>query len=91
MIQPDKAQHALQLVDILLRRFQTDIGGRAAEFLLDLVQNKVPGPLPPLPWFTRGNRDDFDIEIREPAALRISGGAAASSAIESLDLSCHVM
>ena len=48
---PSKVKHYLSVADILVKRFPSDMGGRAVEFLLDICQNQNPGPLVPLPWF----------------------------------------
>ena len=60
-----KTQDYLALADILLRRFPTDLGGRAAQFLLELCRDKDPGEVPRLSWFTTGGVHD-QIDINKP-------------------------
>jgi hypothetical protein len=42
---PSKVKHSLSVADILVKRFPSDMGGRAVEFLLDICQNQNPGPV----------------------------------------------
>lgn len=62
-VKAQKAEHYLQLARIMVTRFPTDTSGRAAEFLVDLIRNRTPGPLHPLPWFEEpGNPDEIKIQ-----------------------------
>ena len=62
----DKKKKYLELAAILMKRFPSDVGGRAVRFLLDLVQNTDPGALPPIPFVaTPGARDLIEVTPRE--------------------------
>lgn len=62
----DKKKKYLELAAILMKRFPSDVGGRAVRFLLDLVQNTDPGALPPIPFVaTPGPRDLIEVTPRE--------------------------
>ena len=63
-----KASKYLQLCQVLLARFPSDTSGRAVEFLMGLVANQDPGPLPPLPWFTTAGTPDR-VQVDLPASL----------------------
>lgn len=55
-VQPAKVKQYLAIAELLLNRFPSDLGGRAVEFLVDLCQNRDPGPLVPLPWYSAAGR-----------------------------------
>ena len=57
-IMQSKVKQYLAVAEILVNRFPSDVGGRAVEFLLDLCQNRDPGPIVPLPWYERANPAD---------------------------------
>lgn len=64
----NKIKKYIDLANLLTRRFPTDSSGRAVDFLLELVTNQTPGPLPDLPWFTRATPAD-QIRIGLPSAI----------------------
>ena len=47
-----KAKKYMELAEVLLARFPSDTSGRAVNFLIDVVTNRDPGELPPLPFYT---------------------------------------
>lgn len=67
-VESGKAKKYLELAQIILQRFSSDTMGRAVEFLVDVVRNRDPGPLPPLPWYTTAGMADA-IQVGLPAAL----------------------
>ena len=68
-VEQAKAKKYLELCRLLLRRFPSDTMGRAVEFLLSLVENPIPGPLPPMPWFTTATPPD-NIQVAVPRVAR---------------------
>ena len=63
-----KAEGYLELARILVTRFGNDTNGRAAQFLVDLIQNRTPGPLPPLTWFETPGQPEV-IDMGHPGVL----------------------
>ena len=67
-IQPAKVKRYLEVAQVLINRFPSDTGGRAIEFLLDLVQNHEPGVPPELPWYINAGPRDV-IHVGLPASI----------------------
>ena len=67
-IQPAKVQRYLEVASVLISRFPSDTGGRAIEFLLDLVQNHEPGVAPKLLWYINAGPRDV-IHVGLPASI----------------------
>ena len=67
-IQPAKAKRYMEVSEVLINRFPSDTGGRAIEFLLDLVQNHEPGVPPELSWYINAGPRDV-IHVGLPANI----------------------
>lgn len=50
-VDADKAKKYLELANMMLARFPSDLSGRAVSFLTDLVRNRDPGVAPSLVWY----------------------------------------